>query len=440
MTSAPRPPGADGAEAAAEAFLPAADRKGTALCLSGGGYRAALFHLGVLRRLDELGALARVDTISSVSGGSILSGFLANNVRDWPASGAIPPFAGHVVPALREFTRKNIRTLWFAKRLLPWELGDSSVAVESLVSRYRKDVVQLHLGDLPARPRFVFCASDLTFGTNWIAERTRVGSYMPGYVSPPPPAWSVARAVAASSCFPPVFEPMEVGVPPSEFKGGRLRADAPDRDELLNRLRLTDGGVYDNMALEPVWKDHAVLLVSDGGATFDPRSQASILRPIKHLGRYLAVQGRQAGAVRKRWLIASFLRKDIRGIYVGIGSRVARFDPAAPGYDARLVEDVIAQVRTDLDYFTDAEAAVLQNHGYLLADAAMRVHGDPDWQDPGPRAPLQVPYPEWMDRDKVAHAMRRSEKRVPIVGRWRAVAGTVAPLRRAWDRLRRKGR
>ena len=42
-----------------------------ALCLSGGGFRAALFHLGALRRLNELGILSRVDTIASVSGGSI---------------------------------------------------------------------------------------------------------------------------------------------------------------------------------------------------------------------------------------------------------------------------------------------------------------------------------------------------------------------------------
>ena len=42
----------------------------TALCLSGGGYRAMLFHLGTLWRLND-GALLRIrDRISSVSGGS----------------------------------------------------------------------------------------------------------------------------------------------------------------------------------------------------------------------------------------------------------------------------------------------------------------------------------------------------------------------------------
>jgi NTE family protein len=52
---------------------------GTALCLSGGGYRAMLFHLGALWRLYELGLLRTIKRISSVSGGSITAGVLGLN-------------------------------------------------------------------------------------------------------------------------------------------------------------------------------------------------------------------------------------------------------------------------------------------------------------------------------------------------------------------------
>ena len=55
----------------------AARRNGIGLCLSGGGFRAALFHLGALRRLQELDVLRRVRWISAVSGGSIIAGHLA---------------------------------------------------------------------------------------------------------------------------------------------------------------------------------------------------------------------------------------------------------------------------------------------------------------------------------------------------------------------------
>jgi len=44
---------------------------GIGLCLSGGGYRAMLFHVGALYRLNEFGLLPRIARIASVSGGSI---------------------------------------------------------------------------------------------------------------------------------------------------------------------------------------------------------------------------------------------------------------------------------------------------------------------------------------------------------------------------------
>jgi hypothetical protein len=52
------------------------------LCLSGGGYRAMLFHLGALWRLNELGLLSKLNRISSVSGGSITAGYLAIRWND----------------------------------------------------------------------------------------------------------------------------------------------------------------------------------------------------------------------------------------------------------------------------------------------------------------------------------------------------------------------
>lgn len=51
-------------------------KQGAWLVLSGGGYRATLFHLGALRRLNELGLLHRMDVISSVSGGREVAPFL----------------------------------------------------------------------------------------------------------------------------------------------------------------------------------------------------------------------------------------------------------------------------------------------------------------------------------------------------------------------------
>jgi NTE family protein len=55
---------------------------GIALCLSGGGYRAMIFHLGALIRLNEIGLLAKLNRVSSVSGGSITAAQLGLKWRD----------------------------------------------------------------------------------------------------------------------------------------------------------------------------------------------------------------------------------------------------------------------------------------------------------------------------------------------------------------------
>ena len=60
-----------------------------ALVLSGGGIRAMVFHLGVLKLLAERGLLERVERISTVSGGSLLVGLIFQECQlAWPSSEA----------------------------------------------------------------------------------------------------------------------------------------------------------------------------------------------------------------------------------------------------------------------------------------------------------------------------------------------------------------
>lgn len=109
------------------------------------------------------------------------------------------------------FTSRNIRTLPILKRFLPWNWFRSSTGAEGLADQYERYLVHGVLTELPTRPRFVFCATDMAFGVNWVLDSGgirfaggRLGDYQAGYLSPLP-AWPLARAVAASSCFPPVF-------------------------------------------------------------------------------------------------------------------------------------------------------------------------------------------------------------------------------------------
>ena len=77
--------------------------EGTALCLSGGGYRAMLFHLGGLWRCNELGLLPELDCVSAVSGGAIAASALAIawNELDFDAAGVARAFPQRVVGPLQ---------------------------------------------------------------------------------------------------------------------------------------------------------------------------------------------------------------------------------------------------------------------------------------------------------------------------------------------------
>jgi NTE family protein len=167
------------------------------------------------------------------------------------------------------------------------------------------------------------------------------------------------------------------------------------------------------MGLEPVWKSHAVVLVSDAGGMFTAEGDRGLFW---RLPRYQGIQEAQARGLRKRWLISSFISGALDGTYWGVGSAPSSYGREG-GYSKAFAQEVIAEIRTDLDAFSDAEADVLENHGYLLADAAIARHA--------PRlatldAPLRTPHPAQAppaaDEARLRALLAGSEKR-SLLGR-----------------------
>ena len=372
-----------------------------------------MFHMGALRRLNELAILSRVDTISSVSGGSVLSAYLLNRMQPWPEHGSVfPEWEAQIAAPFRVFASKNLRTRPLLKRWLrPWNWPNSGIAIAALAKRFEKELTGLTLPELPQHPRFMFCSTDMVFGVNWTFERDKVGDSQAGYATPAPD-WPVARAVAASASFPPLFGPMPIqGIVPLLGDGGY---QGRDRQKLMSGLRLTDGGVYDNLGLEPVWQDHELLLVSDGGAPFTPDGNTKFFTQLK---RYLDITGHQGSSLRKRWLISNFKDRSLQGAYWGIKSATANYGLGdSPGYPEELAEQIIAGVRTDFDAFSATEISVIENHGYLLAEAAIQSHLSDFAQ--GEPVPLDVPHPDWMDPVRIERALVGSGKRTALGRGW----------------------
>jgi NTE family protein len=370
-----------------EKYLPSAHRipNSIGLSLSGGGFRAALFHLGALRRLHEFGIVPRLTTIASVSGGSILNGFLASRLQQ-PLTTGIADFSKDISQPMRQFCSLDIR------RWLVPEAGIPGVHNSvGLAKQYDEHLTAKKLlKDIPAAPVHTFCSTDLDNGVNWMFKKRQCGDYRAGFVDTPAD-WSVATAVAASSCFPPVFKPLKLNI-------GRY-------------VSLSDGGVYDNLGLEPIWKDHEIVLSSDGGALFPIGGDTGFLWEIS---RFISIPENQALALRKRWLVSNFTAGQLKGTYWGVGSSRASYGLDG-GYSDDLAKNHIASIRTDLDSFSDAEASILENHGYGLADAAIQKHVQELLTAPVPA--LQIPYPEWAGPDdKIKEALKDSSKR-KLLGR-----------------------
>jgi NTE family protein len=382
-------------------------REGIGLCLSGGGYRAAIFHMGGLRRLFETGILQQVRTISSVSGGTIIAAFMAtqlkkhnlNSFQDIP----LDSWDKIIAKPFRKIVSRDIRTWPLVKNwLLPWNLFLPYVRAQTLEKTYRKILTKLRLSELPETPDFVMCSTDIVFAVNWEFTRLSVGSYQSGNVDPFPD-WHVSFAVAASSCFPPVFDPLRLPEKNVKYKNGAASKEK-NYNTLIKDMRLTDGGVYDNLGLEPVWKDHETVIVSDGGAPFKFRNAGSSLNRVK---RVLDVIGTQKGKLRKRWLISSLIDKDYKGTYWGI--ETSNEGKEFKGYTREFTEDILAKVRTDLDRFTEPEISVLENHGYMLSCRRLEKYCKDFYKSDVPS--INWPNPDWQDEKKAREAMKDSSKR-----------------------------
>ena len=251
--------------------LPRAQRQGVALCCSGGGYRAALFHLGATRRLNEVGLLASVDTFTSVSGGSIFASLIAADAARrpdaWSQRGTpVPGYDEEVALPMRELAQHNLRTRTVLARFLPWNWLKRDVQIDALAERLADGPTgRARLVDLPERPRFIFCSSEMQYRSQWTFDSgdRRIGAELSGHADFGD--WTLARAAASSSCLPGAFSPMSIR---DVLSGGTYEGD--DAKALGQAIALSDGGMYDNLGVEPVWQDHAAVLVSDAGPSFKP--------------------------------------------------------------------------------------------------------------------------------------------------------------------------
>jgi NTE family protein len=353
---------------------------GVALCLSGGGYRAMLFHVGAIMRLNEMGLLEQMARVSSVSGGSIAAGVLALNWEklDFRAGVAQALEAAFVHP-IRALAGSTIDVVSVIGGVLT-----PGSAADKLANAYRDKLFgQATLQDIPDRPRFVFNATNVQSKALWRFSKPYMWDYRVGKVENP--TTELAIAVAASSAFPPVLSPLELHLDPSSFVPGS--GMDLQREPFTSEVVLTDGGVYDNLGLETAWKRYDTLWVSDGGGMYaaeaDPKRDW-----LGHTHRVMQLMDNQVRSLRKRQLMGSYHDKIRKGAYWGIWSDINEYGLSDALPCSAVKTQAIAATATRLKALEAASQERIINWGYAVCDAAMRKFGGMA----GATAPTKFPY------------------------------------------------
>ena len=430
------------------------------LALSGGGFRSALFHLGMLARLAECDMLRSVETVSTVSGGSIVGAqyylMLRQLLRQRPDAqlsradyiALVDTLIRDTVAGLAHNLRvratlnpiTNLRMVFDKRYSRSMRIGElyerwlfSAVKDDQHPTRPRRlrDLIIAPLGAdtsatapfkpssgnwrrLAKVPNLMLNTTALNSGHNWHFTARWMGE-PPGlagdaidmnsryrrvyFDQAPTPAlqdYPLAYAVAASSCVPVMFEPLPI------------LGLYPD-----HTVRLVDGGVHDNQGMAALLDDDCdVILCSDasGQMASEPNPangeigvfarMQSILQDRVREAQYREVRHRaDAGAVKG--LLFIHMKQELTEPALNPTNSGDPPEAAAPDgvttYGVdRQIQALLAKVRTDLDSFSEVECCALMASGYQITRKAL-FELDAEFK-------LAEPQGRWCDFDVAAPA------------------------------------
>ncbi len=334
-----------------------------------------VFHLGVLKYLAEQKALERVTQISTVSGGSLLVGLMFHeNQGQWPDSAT---FLQRIYPALQaKLCSRSL--LWSALRQLlnplNWRFLLSRANLLALALQKEWGVTAL-LPEIAASPDWSINGTTAENGKRFRFKRNDMGDYSIGYAATH--GFPLAKALAVSAAFPGGIGPLSLKT--RRFQWMQRPWDAPLKSAVavrlpFKKLRLYDGGVYDNLGLEPFF-DAATgqtkryeypIIVSDAGAPLQPGFDAGVLSPWR-LKRLADIMSDQSRALRSRTFVEYLKRAPGRGGYLSIASSL--IDPAK-GSDAEFA----AHFPTSLNRLKPKVFERIARHGHAVAQMTDREY------------------------------------------------------------------
>ena len=251
------------------------------LCLSGGGSRAIAFHLGCLRALNDLNLLDKVQVVSTVSGGSVIGSLYVFGNKPFEE------FENDVLELLRDGLARSILWRYILSFYFLLELANIAlVLVGPLfglnVRRYfnRSNMFQrvldkklfngIHLNSATRNGiNIIINATELRTCTAFRFGNDEVSCWKFGKIDPK--KIKIAEAVASSAAYP-------VFLPPFD----RIYKFIKNKKEKKERVVITDGGVYENLGITPLFPDRVgdfgkmveqcdVIIACDAGNRFEDK-------------------------------------------------------------------------------------------------------------------------------------------------------------------------
>ncbi len=278
------------------------ENKKIGLSLSGGGYRAAAFHLGTLRKLEQLGIINKLNYISTVSGGSIVGAAYML----WKAENPNSEFENFEIGFSKKLQSSVIKNTVTSKKFLLSSFASIifigaiiytyliSLAIISLlllligiylllkyqfrlfpINKIIEEVYdsifynKKQLKDLPNNPLLIVNSTNLQTGRQFFFTKNGMGDskYTDDYGSKKESPFNhskfpIAKAVMASSCVPFAFTP--VTIPDAYYYKKQDGNTMPI---------LIDGGVYDNQGIHKLTHPQGnyecdIVIASDAGNLF----------------------------------------------------------------------------------------------------------------------------------------------------------------------------
>ncbi len=386
-------------------------KKDIICAISGGGFRATFFHAGALRALVRLGLKDNIKVVSSVSGGSITNALFGIN---FDKIERVEDFDCLVLDPLIAFSKRNPRNVLLRYRALNiWNqtlagagslLGKIGKPLTLFASRENSQLFMEQLddllfenktlADLSKNVRIILNATNLSNGKRFRFDNDDFGDYRIGY-SYEIHHLPLSLAVTASACFPGLFTPIHMDLKGYKFYlRDNKKKDTGSPNEAPDSVCLSDGGIFDNLGYFSLVSEikrgrDAFVIISDAANRFQSSNEEYGF--FSALPRIKDVLMEQVSNRDRQTIMGKLLDKSDKGwsgLYFKMENSCRWFRESLPGQGAPVSElpvigwadsivNKIAQIRTDLNVFSDAEVQALVHHGETVTETTFaRWHNE----------------------------------------------------------------